>query len=196
MYFNSKCSIFRTDLCQWPGWGGAAAAPWRSPHVAPQSAGLGGGRMGRCGPGPSAGVTPTRHPSPNQSHLPAPPVWETAAPRCRRRWEEPPCTSRACRCPDLEQQRRRWGSKVSGYISGASRGQGVLHDQKGAATKAESNLTLWWKGAEREKQSFWFLCWCENKCRQILHTDTQEDYNTFTATNLHRNSPWGQALVH
>lgn len=51
--------------------------------------------------------------------------------------------SLACQCPDLEKQ-SRWegGSKVSDCISGASRGQGVLHDQKGTATKEERNLTL------------------------------------------------------
>lgn len=149
---NSKQSICVTDLVRWPGLDGAAADPGRSPRAAPQSAGLGGGRTGRCGLGPSAGVTPARppFPDPSLSLFPVLPVWETAAPRCPRRWEERPGMSRACRCPDLEKQRRLRGSEVSDCISGASRGQGVLHDQKRAATKAEGNLTLWWRGAELE----------------------------------------------
>lgn len=118
LFFNSDERISVTDLCRWPGWGGAAAAPWRSPRAAPQSAGLGGGRTGRCGPEPSVGVTSARPPFPDPSQLPVPPVWETAAPRCRRRWEELTGTSLACRCPDLEKQRRWRGSKVSDCISG------------------------------------------------------------------------------
>lgn len=99
--------------------------------------------MGRCGLGPSVGVTPARPPFPDPSHLPVPPVWETTAPHYLHRWEELPDMSLACQCPDLEKQ-SRWegGSKVSDCISGASRGQGVLHDQKGTATKEERNLTL------------------------------------------------------
>lgn len=112
IYFNSKYSIFVTDLCLWPGWGGAAAAPWRSPRAAPQLAGLGGGRTGRCGPGSSVGVTPTHPPFPDPSpfQLLVPQVWETAAHRCPRRLEEPGM-SLACRCPDLVKQRRSRGVK-------------------------------------------------------------------------------------
>lgn len=127
IFSNSKESISGTDLCRWPGWGGAAAAPWRSPRAAPQLAGLGGGRTGRCGPGPSVRVTPARPPFPDPSHLPVPPVEERAARRCPRRWEEQPGMSPACRCPDLQEQRRWRGWKVSDCISGASSGQGVLH---------------------------------------------------------------------
>lgn len=109
-----------TDLCRWSGWGGASASLWRSPHAAPQSVGLGEDRRGRCGPGPSTEVTSTRPPLLDPSLLPAPPVWETAAPHCPRRQEELLGTSRACRHPDLEgkkeEEKEGEGSEVSGYI--------------------------------------------------------------------------------
>lgn len=60
--------------------------------------------MGRCGPEPSVRVTPARPPFPDLSQLPVPPVWVTAAHHCRRRWEEPPGMSRACRYPGLEKK--------------------------------------------------------------------------------------------
>lgn len=90
-----------TDLCRWPGWGGAAAAPWRSLRAAPLSAGPGADRTGRCEPGPSGAGTPNHLPSPDPTQLSAPPVWGIAAPRCLRRQEEQHGTSRACRRPDL-----------------------------------------------------------------------------------------------
>ncbi len=128
--FYGKNGISVTDLCRWPGWGGAAAAPWQSPHAAPQLAGLGGGRTGRCGPGPLAGVTPAHPPFPDPYHLPVLPVWETAAPHCHRRWEELPGMSRACQCPDLEEQRRWRGSKFSRCIGRASGVWGALWSER------------------------------------------------------------------
>lgn len=143
-----------TDLCRWPGWGGAAAAPWRSPRAAPQLAGLGGGRRGQCGPGPSVGVTPARRPFPDPSHSPVPPVWETTAPRCPRRWEEPLGMSRACQCPDLEKQRRRRGPKVSDCISRASRSQGDVTWPERDGYKGKKQLDTGMKGSWAGKTKF------------------------------------------
>lgn len=135
-----------TDLCRWPGWGGAAAAPWRSPRAAPQLASLGGGRTGRCGLGPSAGATPARPPFPDPPHLPAPPVCATGAPRCPRRWAERRGMSRACQCPDLE-RRRRWGrgSEVSGCIRGGlQRSRCVTRSERGRLKKQRATWHCDW----------------------------------------------------
>lgn len=144
-----------TDLCRWPGWGEAAAAPGRSPRAAPQSAGLGGGRMGRCGPEPSIRVTPARPPFPGLSQLPVPPVWVTAVHHCRRRWEEPPGMSRACRYPGLEKKRRWSGVK----------GQCMYQQGSRCVTWSENERETWC--CDGGRMSFWFLCWCcSNKSRK------------------------------
>lgn len=147
-----------TDLCRWPGWGGAAAAPWRSPRAAPLSAGLGEDRTGRCELGPSGAVTTNHLPSLDPAQISAPPVWGTAAPRCLHRREEQPDMSRVCRRPDLWRRESDGRGQRSATVSAGPPEVRVCYMIRGGQLQKHKEI---WTMAEKKKCVISFSCWSE-----------------------------------
>lgn len=112
--------------------------------------------MGRCGPGPSVMATPARPPFPDPSRFPAPPVWVTEAPHCRRRWEDPPCKSQACQYLDLQKQKRWKGGQRADTVTerGLQRSRCVRGSERDIYKGGEQLDTAAWRVGKAGKTQF------------------------------------------